>query len=235
VALPASHVRFALEIEPQLPVGDRGRFLAGTLYPDSRWVTGVPRRRTHERRFLQPDYPDSDFTLGVHVHCLCDRIQGRALHRHFGALDQMADEERWVALSALKMVQDMGDVQHVDMAHWLARLGEAEAPNGEDPRRVADYYDMLRQTYSGEGGAAPGRYRALWRMVGLDRKRTDKMMDRMDQLLETPGTTTRLSALHQETVAFYRRRLGAADDSSAGRQSPPDRAESTDTADKPVA
>ena len=62
MALPATHIRFAAALCERLGVADLPAFFSGTLYPDSRWLTGVDRQRTHGRRHLDPEFPADDFT-----------------------------------------------------------------------------------------------------------------------------------------------------------------------------
>lgn len=41
MALEATHLRFALDLLPKLEVKDINDYLAGSIYPDSRYTTGI--------------------------------------------------------------------------------------------------------------------------------------------------------------------------------------------------
>jgi hypothetical protein len=109
MALPATHIRFAAAIADRFGMSDSNAYYSGTLYPDSRWVSGVARNKTHDQRFLSPDFPSDDFTRGWHVHCVCDRIQAEIHDEILGDLSMMTVNARWVRLSAAKVVQDIAD------------------------------------------------------------------------------------------------------------------------------
>ena len=75
MALPATHIRFALDLAHRFPIEKMARYISGTLYPDSRWLTGVDRLKSHAERYLEPDFPSSEYTHGIHIHCVCDVVQ----------------------------------------------------------------------------------------------------------------------------------------------------------------
>lgn len=65
MALPATHIRFALDLAFRYAVKQLDRYVAGSLYSDGRWLTGVDRLISHDRRYAVPDFPDSDYTRGI--------------------------------------------------------------------------------------------------------------------------------------------------------------------------
>jgi hypothetical protein len=113
MALPATHIRFAAVIAKRLAVTDMGAYLSGTLYPDSRWVTGIDRQQTHGRRCLDPGFACDDFTAGWHIHCLCDCIQGDIHGGLLDGLSEMTPDARWIRMSAAKIItKTKGDICH---------------------------------------------------------------------------------------------------------------------------
>ncbi|WP_319407844.1 hypothetical protein [uncultured Desulfosarcina sp.] len=40
------------------------------------YFTGIDRKQIHVHRFLYPEFPSDEFTLGWHVHCLYDQSKG---------------------------------------------------------------------------------------------------------------------------------------------------------------
>lgn len=168
MALPATHLRFAAAIAGQLFVTDRAAYLSGTLYPDSRWLTGIDRRRTHTAACLEPDFPADDFTLGWHIHCHCDRIQQELYNGLFDGLADLTPDARWIQTSAAKVVQDMHDAAEGAINAHLSLLTEARTPNGESGQAVAAYMAAVQRTYHQVAAPAWSDYVRLWRDVGLD-------------------------------------------------------------------
>ncbi len=195
MALPATHIRFALALMDRLPVESRNAYLAGTIYPDSRWLTGLGREATHADAHLHRRFATSDFRLGWHVHCRCDLIQATLLQQAFPELDNLDDARRWVRLSAFKMIQDGTDLVAVDMAHEMAGLIVVEAPNNENPERIKAYYDGVRGIYAGKTQLHREDYCRLWQMVGLSSERLNAIMDDMTHIAEDSAKTERIHGL----------------------------------------
>lgn len=183
MALPATHVRFALLAARGLPIRVRRHFLSGTLYPDSRWLSGLPRERTHPEAPVTATGHASDFRLGWQAHLECDRIQAQLCRRQLPELERMPADASWRTLAAVKMLQDAEDVRHIDMAASLPGLMAVETPNGEDKRAIEAYFDAVREAYA--DGTPPGRaaYRRLWLRVGLDPETADAVMALRDRMI----------------------------------------------------
>jgi len=106
MALPATHIRFALDLVHRFPIDNTAQYISGTLYPDSRWLTGVDRLKSHTDRYLEADFPDSEYTYGIHIHCVCDMVQAQVFEESLPGLQGLEDQARWLYLSAAKMIQD---------------------------------------------------------------------------------------------------------------------------------
>ena len=204
MALPATHIRFALELVDRLPVGSRKAYLAGTMYPDSRWLTGLGREATHADIHLHPGFATSDFRWGWHVHCRCDQIQSALMQQSFPELTAFDDGQRWVYSSALKMIQDSSDLLAVDMAGEMAGLAPVETPNNEDPERINAYYDGVRAIYAGKTQMRPEDYRRLWEMVGLSPERLNAIMRDTAHIVCDGERTERIRGLFPRMCAAFR-------------------------------
>jgi hypothetical protein len=146
LALPATHIRFAVSVADRLPVADMGAYLSGTVYPDSRWLTGVDRKQTHARRFLDPAFPSDAFTLGWHIHCVCDRIQGALYDQLLDGLALLDADARWIRISAAKVVQDMQDAALAELDKRLPLIVRAQTPNSESKDQVDAYLKRRYET-----------------------------------------------------------------------------------------
>ena len=203
MALPATHIRFALDLIDRLPVRSRTSYLAGTMYPDSRWLTGLGREATHADIHLRRRFATSDFRLGWHVHCRCDQIQSTLMQHSFPELVAFDDGRRWVYLSALKMLQDGCDLRAVDMVRAMTGLTAVETPNNENPERINAYYDGVREIYGNKKHMDPEDYRRLWQMVGLSPDRLDAVMDDLAQIAKNAESMKRIQDLFPRMRAAF--------------------------------
>ena len=167
MALPATHLRIAEGLADSFSIASKQQYLSGTLYPDSRWLTGVDRQSSHSQACSQSDFITDDFTLGWHIHCSSDLIQTALFYDHFPAIANLDADAQWLQLSVFKMLQDREDMMAFDLDTALSKLTHVRSPNGEDPQKVQEYLDLVRNTYHGKKRLDMEEYYNLWIGVGL--------------------------------------------------------------------
>ena len=76
MALEATHIRYALDNKDRFDVSDETKYVSGTVYPDSRYPTGIARTLTHDDSQMQKNFwSNDDFRKGWAAHLLYDKIQ----------------------------------------------------------------------------------------------------------------------------------------------------------------
>jgi hypothetical protein len=150
--LEATHIRFALDLQNKYKIKDLGRYLAGTIYPDSHYFTGIDRELVHSNRFLLPEFATDDFNMGWQVHQICDLVfdtivKKRLFSNLFSINHYLYNEQNWIILTALKAIQDMNDVQLFDIQKYLELIQYAYNPNGEDIAGVDNYNKIVINRY----------------------------------------------------------------------------------------
>ncbi len=144
MALEVTHIRFALDIIERYQVTSLREYLSGTIYPDSRYVTGINRNLTHNGDVLDKSFSQSDFTSGWQVHCVCDEIQ-RSVHQElFPELHIFEGPKRSIYLTALKLFQDMSDAREINLEKYLPCLDYSYNANGEDIEYIKKYNNIVR-------------------------------------------------------------------------------------------
>ena len=204
MALPATHIRFAETVAVDLKVTDRGAYLTGTLYPDSRWMTGVDREQTHADRILDPGFASDAFSLGWHIHCVCDRIQRTLHHELLKGLETLDEHARWVRIAAVKVIQDRHDAGRIDLTSLLHLLANPPTPNDESEDRVRAYLQLVRRAYRGEGVPDWQMYAGLWEAVKLDRQVIGAIKDQLDDIQADGPLVQRIRDLFDRMVDCWR-------------------------------
>ena len=200
MALPGTHLRFALDVAGHYPVHTMAHYLSGTVYPDSRWITGVKRGMTHGDRFLRKDFPDSDFNCGWHVHCLCDAVQTSIYERLLPEAENSNADQGWVRLSAAKMVQDMRDVVIIDLKAHLPALDFVKAPCGEKIEAVRRFNGLVQKTYSVENGPLLEDYRQLWLSVGLSPSLAADIITATEQIMSDSSLVESIESAYDDMI-----------------------------------
>ena len=164
MALQATHFRIAFDLakHKNLRIGDFSSYYAGTMYPDSRYATGIAREQTHGSHcphdLLDPTL--SDFQLGWAIHLLYDEISGE-MQKALMPSGLILSQERnyaWAYFTAIKVVEDLFSVEamkeHIPI---LAKLSIDQAPNNESLEALQSYYTKLDTLY-GKGAPTLDHY-----------------------------------------------------------------------------
>jgi hypothetical protein len=199
MALPATHIRFALDSVHRFPITYLDRYIAGTLYPDSRWLTGVDRLKSHDQKYLTPEFPDSEYTYGIHIHCVCDKIQSLVFAERLPGLADLDDQDRWVYLSAAKMIQDSFDMQEFDLQACLPFLAYAENPNDEDVNAVLAFNRIIQNAYRHKKRFDFQDYFDLWVHVSLSPDTAAQMVSEMKRMAEEDDLVQLIKKSYGET------------------------------------
>ncbi|MCA9391395.1 MAG: hypothetical protein KC582_04025 [Candidatus Magasanikbacteria bacterium] len=148
MALPATHIRFAIDLKDRFKILDIGQYVSGTVYPDSRYVTGLERKATHPQEAENWDLNTcSDFRKGWYVHLLCDQLQKRIMLAAVPSAFEGDKEAVWVQHTALKVLQDDIDIAQFDIKFFLGGLDYAEAASGENLADLQRYNKALQTAY----------------------------------------------------------------------------------------
>ena len=136
MALAATHIKFALDVKGKYHVQDMGRYLIGTIYPDSRYITGIKRELTHGDYLLSSQFASDDFKKGWSVHFVCDKVFNKITDKDFseflisGAPANFGTDW-WINKTAIKILLDIEILKKIDIKQYLPMLNLVENPNGE--------------------------------------------------------------------------------------------------------
>lgn len=155
MALLATHVKFALDIRQRFALDSVEEYCAGAAYPDSRYVTGVERKRTHFEDSPKDPFVDglTDFERGWAAHNFYDMKAGPFYSELllWPKEDLKQFNHVWCFLTGLKVVEDMETYQRYGAdIRYLRAIGCVCRPMGEDAQKIDRYYRGLRELYEVE-------------------------------------------------------------------------------------
>lgn len=204
--LEATHIRFALDLKEKFQVKDIRQYLAGTVYPDSRYVTGIDRELTHNRDILKPEFAKDDFRKGWQVHQICDLMQGqmkkRALFEPFKEKYNGYDEARWVVSTAMKIIQDMNDRQRFPIQEYLSCLEYAYNPNREKTADIKRYYLTVINLYNKKSVSAED-YFQMWFEWGIDEELGLKVKQKTEELRQDRDLVSKIENIYDDMLDNY--------------------------------
>lgn len=205
MALEATHLRFALELKKKFGVMDLGKYILGTSYPDSRYMTGIDRELTHNNSILTKKFSiENDFKKGWQVHQICDLIQYKSFLNKVTLLSGFGKEwieDKWVHFTAAKIVQDIIDRQAFDIKNYLVYLEHAENPNGEDLEKINRFNGALIEQYSHE--ISLDIYYKTLVVCGVGDDLAKKASLKADELQTNAGFITQINEVFSDMVQNY--------------------------------
>ncbi len=185
MALTLTHLRFARDIMGLIDVKDRAAYYAGAVYPDSRYVTGLHRAKTHGGGSPADPLASglSDFEKGWAAHEYYDE---RA-HVWYSQLspwrEKVEAEQRrwWLFITAVKAIEDL---QSFDAAGGLGPfqpLVPPAPPRGEAAELLARYYRLNEELYSRRPTLR--EYDIMWKECRISQDLIDGLNENVGALL----------------------------------------------------
>jgi hypothetical protein len=154
MAIEATHIRFALDLKDELGIKELDKYLSGTIYPDSRYITKIDRKLTHDNSYTKREfYDDDDFKKGWAVHLTCDTLQREIIKELFSDLLKGTGEEivygkeNWIIRTAIKIIQDISDAEFIGVKNYIKYLGYFNNPNNEDLDLIKRYNQIFIDIY----------------------------------------------------------------------------------------
>ena len=202
MALEGTHLRLALDVKEKYQVSDLSKYLSGTIYPDSRYITAIDRNLTHPEDFMDDAFfQEDDFKKGWFVHLLCDKIQYNVTKQKFPNI--LANEDKfevWIDHSALKILQDIEDVKKFNIIECLTALDYIENPNGEDPEKLREYNRMFQKMYADPAKVDIEICCNMWKDLGVNSDYIDKIKKKAEEYGDNPEITSLILGVYEEML-----------------------------------
>jgi len=186
MAMEATHVRFARDISQYLNITDWSTFYAGAIYPDSRYVTGISRDKTHG-----PDCPKNPFAVG-----LSDFEKGWAAHLYydevahllyFKALSKPHERvfpgsDLWQTITAVKVIEDMLGFKYLGSEKkFLLEFSADDFPITEDKKLIEKYCSFQKNLYDHQPEV--NDYKKFWTAFNIEKEIAEGVLLKVHKFL----------------------------------------------------
>lgn len=196
-----THVRFARDLKDRLGVEDESAYYAGTIYPDSRYMTKIDRGLTHAGSSPRDPFLDglTDFEKGWATHLLYDRLA----HPQYVQLSPWLNEKTeqgnhvWQFISAAKVVEDMQSYQAMegDVA-MILDIDFKQRPNDEDPAIMRAYAQIQKTLYQQQ--PTIDHYRNFWVTLSSNTVVIDGVMKHVEEIQADERMCDKVSLIYQQ-------------------------------------
>lgn len=210
--LEATHIKCALDLKDVIGVSDVARYIVGTIYPDSRYISGVDRKLTHDKSMIELPFPDDDFKKGWAMHILCDRVGEEVRHALLpelfeGIVERGQGSEHWIIGTAIKIIEDIHIASTFDIQTYVEMFDYVENPNGESLEKIKEYNDIVRRMYFGKEVIQLKDAVELWTLFGVGDEYVDRITQKTNLFLKDTALVARIYSLYDEMVKVARQRI----------------------------
>lgn len=208
MALEATHIKFALDLKEKYQVEDLQKYISGSIYPDSRYISRIPREKTHFNGLLSPLFFDTDFKKGWSSHFLCDKVQGDAMNELFSDIIDVTTSQKvygsdwWITISSLKVIQDILICRDFDVQPYLPLLEYVETPNEESVEKVKEFNKIIQDTYFNKKSFTLDDAVEMWLKFGVGEEIENRMKKTCEQYLNNPDIMRRIDLLYEKMIGL---------------------------------
>jgi hypothetical protein len=146
--LSASHIKFALDQIDYFKPNDLDKYLEGAIYPDSRYLSGLDRSKTHDYDFwLEKFWHDNDFKKGWASHNISDKAYLNGIREIFPLWVDLNEE--WVKIEncAVKIVGDIAVLGSLDIIDKLDIIKTVLNSNNESKEKMKEHLQLIKDCY----------------------------------------------------------------------------------------
>lgn len=205
MSLEATHIRFSLEIKDDLEVADLEKYIAGTIYPDTRYKSGINRNLTHNLSRFDSRKNLSDFEKGWMAHIIGDEIFYETIEKKFSSWFLSEEyKERFFTLGAIKIIQDLNDFLSCDIQEVIDFLDYYETHFREDERTVIEYNSIIKNMYKGKEKTVAQDCLEMWQKLGAEKGEMERLQKRLIDFHENDGLIRDVHGNFEDGVKIYK-------------------------------
>jgi len=207
MALECTHIRFSVDIKDKFNVKNLKKYIAGTIYPDSRYVTGIDRNLTHDDNFFkQTFYKDDDFKKGWAVHLICDDIERLIIKKTFPELldkPELDKTEIWIIRAAIKILQDINDFNEFNIQNYLKYLEYTETPNNESLDQMKKYNQIFIDMYKDKEEITINDAYIMWEKLLITEGLAIKVKSKAEELKENDEYMKKIRGIYNKMLSYF--------------------------------
>lgn len=209
MALEATHIKFALDLQDEFIIQDLDKYIAGTVYPDSRYVTKIDRKLTHPDIILDSSEETGDFKKGWLVHLLSDKYLNELVEEQFPEvlknLPKGWGSEHWIGKTAIKNLLDIEIMDLFNIQPYLSMLDQMICPNDEAKEKMADYIQIIKDLYLNRSSINIEDIKKMWQGLGLGDNLLASVIEKTHEFQSNKNIFNKIQTLYPLLLKKYAR------------------------------
>lgn len=202
MSLQVTHIRFAKDLSDMLSISDLDMFISGTVYPDTRYITGIDRAKTHDAELMRKFHSADEFVRGMAAHYLCDELTNEIRDEWFEIEgEHIWGGDYWITSTAMKIIQNLKDFKGLNVHEALSHLTIISPRNGESPDLIRKFFDVLKKVYSVKQEITIEDEMKIWSILGLDNDRFHAVYEKTKEFQKNAELVQRIEDVYDESIA----------------------------------
>lgn len=205
MALEGTHIKFALDTKDYFRPRNVMEYLSGSIYPDSRYVTGIDRRLTHFEELKIIDATEAnDFKKGWAGHFICDSLMRKTMEDLFpDLLKKDGSKQDWTLRTALKILVDIQIMKAFSVDPYLDLFEIQPCPYDESPDLLNRYYMVIRKAYEGKKEITLADCIETWKGLNVGMEICDALSRESAILLSDQNMLERAARMYPEILRRF--------------------------------
>ncbi len=208
--LEATHIKFALDLKDRYKIKSLAKYISGTIYPDSRYITKIDRNLTHCNKTQMSMYRkhNVDFVKGWSLHLACDKLcndlTSKYLPNLFIDIDTSPEsKETWIIRSAIKGIIDLEIARGFDAKPYLSLLEDPITPNGEDAEQILQFNKIIQDLYE-EHELTVNKIAEMWLKLGCDKEIIEKVGIKTFEFMNNKSILKKICSIYPEMIKLQK-------------------------------
>jgi len=197
MSLEATHIRFAVDQKDKYNIKDLGLYILGSIYPDSRYISKIDRKLTHNKHALSDSFLTDDFKKGWQSHCIFDNEYSKMVKELFPELFvNISDADEWIISTAIKIVADIFDMRSFNIQSFLPYLDDTRNPNNEDIDKIHQYNQLIKNAYEDNVSLTVDDYVVILKEFGIDPVISEKTIIKAGEFFNNKDISAKIKNLY---------------------------------------
>jgi len=202
MSLPGTHICFAIDLKDKYKIKDVRKYLAGAIYPDSRYSSGIDRNLTHNQKILSKKFATTDFKKGWQTHQIFDNFYTIEENKILQKLNykNIDNEEIYLIGTTIKIILDINICKDFAIQKYIKYINYAYNPNGEKISDIKKYNKFFEHFYQNKKNFLIQNYYEMAFYFGASKQQADRIKKYFKEINTNKKMVTKIKNIYNDAL-----------------------------------
>ncbi len=184
-------------------------YFSGAVYPDSRYFSGLDRKKTHNENFWPEEFwRGDDFKKGWASHCISDRAYTIGMKKIFPAWVDLNNNLVKIENTAVKILGDIFSFDDPEIKKIIDLIENISGFNNESQEVMKDHLQTMKYCYKKSGKGEISDYSKAMRKT-LGEEMAEKVISKAEFFNEDNELLKAIKNFFQEGIKIEIKNISA--------------------------